>query len=161
MNKPGYKTTEFWFTLVSFIFSGLFLGGIITENDTKEELIQVVTHGVQSVFLIGGQAAIFYRYIKSRKQEKIEAEKTKQKELDSLEEELENYVGIDKSYDTISINTAVAGELIQLPRIGPAVAKRIVDYRNQHGKFKHISHLTRVSGIGESIFDEIKNYITI
>ena len=38
MVKPGYRTSEFWFTLVSFIFSGLYLTGIIHDNDQKEEL---------------------------------------------------------------------------------------------------------------------------
>ena len=39
MIKPGYKTSEFWFTLVSFIFSGLYLLGVITDSNQKEELI--------------------------------------------------------------------------------------------------------------------------
>ena len=64
--KPGYKTSEFWFTLVSFIFSGLYLTGILTENEHKEELIQVVTHAVESVILIGGQILILQKYIKGR-----------------------------------------------------------------------------------------------
>ena len=59
MKTPGYKTSEFWFTLVSFIFSGLFLFGIITDSDTKDTLITVVTHAVESIILIGGQALYF------------------------------------------------------------------------------------------------------
>jgi len=61
MIKPGYKTSEFWFTLVSFIFSGLYLTGLINENNHKEELITVVSHAVESIILVGGQAWIFYR----------------------------------------------------------------------------------------------------
>lgn len=64
--KPGYKTSEFWFTLVSFVFSGLFLIGIIGDPSQKEELIRDVTHGVESIILIGGQCLILYRYIKGR-----------------------------------------------------------------------------------------------
>lgn len=75
MRKPGYKTSEFWFTVVSFIFSGLYLLGIIGENDQKEELITVVSHAVESCILIGGQLIILYRYIKGRTEEKIESEK--------------------------------------------------------------------------------------
>ena len=41
MRKPGYKTSEFWFTLVSFIFSGLFLFGVIDNPDTKDDLTDV------------------------------------------------------------------------------------------------------------------------
>ena len=61
---------EFWFTLVSFIFSGLYLFGILKNNDSKEELIEVVTHAVESVILIAGQGLIFYKYMKSRKDAK-------------------------------------------------------------------------------------------
>lgn len=70
MIKPGYKTSEFWFTLVSFIFSGLYLTGILTENEQKEELISIVSHAVESTILIGGQLLILYRYVKGRSEVK-------------------------------------------------------------------------------------------
>jgi hypothetical protein len=66
MVKPGYKTSEFWFTMVSFIFSGLFLLGIIGDPDQKEELITDVSHAVESTILIGGQLFVLYEYIKRR-----------------------------------------------------------------------------------------------
>lgn len=66
--KSGYKTSEFWFTLVSFIFSGLYLTGILTENEHKEQLIEVVSHAVESCILISGQLIILYKYINSRSQ---------------------------------------------------------------------------------------------
>jgi len=68
MIKPGYRTSEFWFTAVSFIFSGLYLIGLIGENSQKEDLIRDVSHGVESMILIGGQLAILYKYINSRKE---------------------------------------------------------------------------------------------
>lgn len=64
--KPGYRTSEFWFTLVSFLFSGLYLLGIIGDNSQKEDLIRDVSHGVESCILIGGQLIILYKYIKGR-----------------------------------------------------------------------------------------------
>jgi len=76
--KAGYKTSEFWFTLVSFIFSGLYLTGILKENEQKEELITIVSHAVESVILIGGQVWILAKYIKGRSEVKklvIEKEK--------------------------------------------------------------------------------------
>lgn len=75
--KPGYKTSEFWFTVVSFIFSGLYLTGLIRENDQKEELITIVSHGVESCILIGGQLMILYKYVNGRTKIK---EKFQQKE---------------------------------------------------------------------------------
>ena len=68
--KKNYQTSEFWFTLVSFIFSGLFLLGVISDFDQKEELITDVTHGVESVILLSGQLGILYRYIQSRNEQK-------------------------------------------------------------------------------------------
>jgi hypothetical protein len=68
MVKPGYKTSEFWFTLVSFLFSGLYLLGLIGENSQKEDLIRDVSHGVESAILIGGQLAILWKYVNSRKE---------------------------------------------------------------------------------------------
>lgn len=66
MVKSGYRTSEFWFTLVSFLFSGLYLAGILKENDQKEQLIEIVSHAVESVILIGGQIIILSKYIKGR-----------------------------------------------------------------------------------------------
>lgn len=75
--KAGYKTSEFWFTLVSFVFSGLYLTGILTENEHKDELITVVSHAVESVILISGQVLILYKYVKGRNEVKKIAEQEK------------------------------------------------------------------------------------
>ena len=152
MKNKGYQTSEFWFTLVSFIFSGLFLAGVITESDTKDTLITVVTHAVQSIILIGGQSAIFYRYVQGRNKQKASEEHRK---------ELEDYVGVDKEYITININTASMGELIQLPHIGPSTAEKIVQYRQRNGEFEYIEQLIDINGIGGSTYKDILPYITI
>lgn len=69
MIKPGYKTSEFWFTLVSFIFSGLYLIGLFGEDiQQKDDLIRDVSHGVESVILISGQLALLWKYVNSRKE---------------------------------------------------------------------------------------------
>jgi hypothetical protein len=74
-HKPGYKSSEFWFTVVSFIFSGLYLIGVIGDSSYKDELIRDVSHGVESTILIGGQLLILYRYIQGRNEiKKIEEE---------------------------------------------------------------------------------------
>ncbi len=61
----------------------------------------------------------------------------------------------------ININTAPAADLESLPRIGPKVAQRIVEYRTQNGNFKKIEDLMKVKGIGEKIFAQIKDLITV
>ena len=66
MIKPGYKTSEFWFTLVSFLFSGAFLLGLISDHSQKEDLISETSKGLEALILIIGQLAVLFRYIKGR-----------------------------------------------------------------------------------------------
>jgi hypothetical protein len=66
MIKPGYRTSEFWFTMVSFIFSGLYLMGLIGENAQKEDLIQETSRGLEALILIIGQLTVLYKYVKGR-----------------------------------------------------------------------------------------------
>jgi hypothetical protein len=66
MIKPGYKTSEFWFTLVSFLFSGAYLLGLISENSQKEDLIQETSRGLEALILIIGQLTVLFRYVKGR-----------------------------------------------------------------------------------------------
>ncbi len=61
----------------------------------------------------------------------------------------------------ININTASAAELQQLPRVGEKVAQRIVDFRTQNGKFTKIEEIMKVRGIGEKIFLQLKDLITV
>lgn len=66
MIKPGYRTSEFWFTLVSFLFSGAFLLGLISDHSQKENLIAETSRGLEALILIIGQLAVLFRYIKGR-----------------------------------------------------------------------------------------------
>ena len=61
----------------------------------------------------------------------------------------------------ININSATLAELESLPRIGPKVAQRIIDYRTQNGPFKKVEDLMKVQGSGEKIFDQLKDRITV
>ncbi len=60
---------------------------------------------------------------------------------------------------TIDLNRATAQDLDAIPGIGPALAKRIVDYRNAHGPFKKIEDLIEVSGIGPQNLQKLKPYL--
>ena len=62
---------------------------------------------------------------------------------------------------TVNINTATQTELETLPGIGPSTALKIINYRNENGKFSSIDEIKNVSGIGDSKFENIKKYITI
>ncbi len=61
----------------------------------------------------------------------------------------------------ININTADFEELNALEGIGTKTANKIVEYRNQHGDFKSINELCKVSGIGSFTLDKIKDYIKV
>jgi comEA protein len=61
----------------------------------------------------------------------------------------------------IDINSASATQLTALPGIGKVLAQRIVDYRTQHGRFKRVEDLLKVSGIGEKKLAKIKGYVYV
>lgn len=61
----------------------------------------------------------------------------------------------------ININTASQEELDTLPGIGSVRAKAIIAYRTQNGFFMTIDDLLKVEGIGETTFNELKDFITV
>ena len=61
----------------------------------------------------------------------------------------------------INLNTASQAELETPPRIGPAIAQRIIDYRNANGFFQTIEEIMNVKGIGPATFEAIKDFITV
>ena len=71
-----------------------------------------------------------------------------------------NNVSITKN-NKININTANVSELKQITGIGESTANKIIDYRQNVGKFKKIEDIKEVKGIGESKFESLKNKITI
>jgi competence protein ComEA len=61
----------------------------------------------------------------------------------------------------LNINTASVTELDVLPGIGLTLGQRIVDYRQAHGPFARVEDIKLVKGIGESVFEDIKDVITV
>lgn len=61
----------------------------------------------------------------------------------------------------ISINKATIEDLMTLDGIGEAKAKSIIEYREEKGKFEKIEDIKEVSGIGEALYEKIKNKITL
>jgi len=87
-------------------------------------------------------------------------------ESDLIDSYLDNDSGDEEIGDTpvkvlISINTATKEELMTLSGIGESKANNIINYRNENGNFKSIEELKNVKGIGDSIFEKIKDSITL
>lgn len=61
----------------------------------------------------------------------------------------------------VNINTADEAELETLPRVGPAMAKRIIAWRETNGRFSSVEDLMGVTGIGEKTFAELKELVTV
>jgi competence protein ComEA len=61
----------------------------------------------------------------------------------------------------INLNTATLEELDALPGIGPSRAQDILGYREEHGEFKSIEELNEVHGIGEGIFNQLKDLVFV
>jgi len=61
----------------------------------------------------------------------------------------------------VNINTASSSELETLPRVGPKVAQRIIDFRTKNGNFKKVEEIMKIQGIGEKIFENIRDLITV
>lgn len=61
----------------------------------------------------------------------------------------------------MNLNTADAALLQRLPRIGPALAGRIIAYREANGPFRRVEDVTRVRGIGEKTLEKLAPYLYV
>lgn len=66
----------------------------------------------------------------------------------------------DDATGVVNINQAGVEQLQLLPRIGPAMAERIIEFREAHGPFGSIDELVAVKGIGESSLARLKPFVT-
>ena len=62
---------------------------------------------------------------------------------------------------SIELNSASVDELQRLPGIGPAIARRIVAYRDEHGEFNEPGDITGVRGIGPRTLERIRPYLFV
>jgi len=61
--------------------------------------------------------------------------------------------------ERMDLDLADVTEITRLPRVGPALARRIVDWRATHGPFGSLARLDSVSGIGPHLLDAIRPYV--
>lgn len=77
--------------------------------------------------------------------------------LSSVESSTES----SNSKSKININKATTADLTTIPGIGESTAQKIIDYRDENGKFKSIEDIKNVSGIGDSKYEKMKDYISV
>ncbi|MCW3841813.1 helix-hairpin-helix domain-containing protein [Micromonospora yasonensis] len=61
----------------------------------------------------------------------------------------------------VNLNTATLAQLDALPGVGPVLAQRILDHREQHGGFRSVSDLRQVDGIGDARYEQLKDLVTV
>lgn len=62
---------------------------------------------------------------------------------------------------TVNLNTATQAELELLPGIGPALAKRILEFRGANGKFSTVEQLDKVKGIGPRTLEKLRPLVSV
>lgn len=90
-----------------------------------------------------------------KKEEKKDEVKNEEK-TDNVKEDVK-----DNLNTLVNINSASLDELMSINGIGESKAKAIIEYRNSNGLFKSIEEIKNVSGIGDKLYDKIKENITV
>ena len=63
--------------------------------------------------------------------------------------------------EPLNLNAATLEQLDELPGIGPALAERIIAYRDEHGPFTQLEQLDDVKGIGARTLEELRHYLIL
>ncbi|WP_157621744.1 helix-hairpin-helix domain-containing protein [Serinicoccus hydrothermalis] len=65
------------------------------------------------------------------------------------------------STPVVDLNAATQAELEELPGIGPVTAGRILEWREEHGRFTAVAELLEVSGIGDRTLEDLEPHVTV
>ena len=61
----------------------------------------------------------------------------------------------------VDLNSASEAQLQEVPGIGPSLAKKIVEFRNENGPFKSVDDLLKVRGVGEKSLERLRPHLTV
>ena len=159
VNTPGIYTVK----KDSRVIDVIRLAGDLTENaDTSVlNLSKKVTDEMVIIIYSYDEVANFALTKEKEKQEQEACLNYSEITNDACIKDESEIVSDSTISSKISLNTATIEELMTLPGIGEAKAKAIISYRDEVGSFKNIEELKEVEGIGDTLFDQIKENITI
>ena len=134
----------------------------------SDKMFERILIAMTIVFVV---VVLGYRYfdgkftsIKAETVGKIESESTfdstDKKESEKEEETVQASQNVQNTNQVININAATREELMNLPEIGEVIAGRIIEYRGKT-RFKELSDVMKVKGIGEKTFEKILPFITL
>ena len=157
--KIGFTETE---TIVILFLTGLFLLGFVyvefVKNDTaeykhidytKQDSLFAYYSNINPEFDLDDPRLDSNLEIKRQVLELTDTFGYVKKDIASLAEK------------SINLNQAGINELVKLPGIGEKTAEKIIQLRNERGKFKRLEELMDVRGIGEVKFNKIKKFLYI
>ena len=87
--------------------------------------------------------------------------KTQEETTETTKEKTQTANKTTQTTGKVNINKATQEELEELPGIGPSTATKIIEYREENGKFSNTEDIKKVSGIGDAKYNTIKDLITI
>ena len=157
INNPGIYTLEKDSRVIDVIEKA---GGLTEIADTSViNLSKKITD--EMVIIIYSHEEVL-EFGKTKEKEEIVLSKCRENETYSIENNacISNDNNTSNSNGKISINKASKEELMTLPGIGESKANEIIKYREKNGDYKSIEEIKNVTGIGESLFDQIKENIT-
>ena len=133
-------------------------GGLMSDADTSTlNLSKKLTNEM-----------VIYVYTKSQLKEKqqsdILGDATIKNEVDANESIIGGSSSSSKDNvltGKVNLNTASKDELILLPGIGEAKADSIISYRKTCGAFTKIEDIKNITGVGDKLYEQIKDYITV
>jgi len=164
------KFGKYWTPLIILLIAAITVGGIVTwsryrGSQPKEISISTPPNQEQlSEIYIGGAVNNpgFYPLTAGDTIEALAqaAGGTTSADLGRIELYIPT-LGEEEAPQKVDLNRAEAWLLQALPEIGESRAEAIVAYRQQNGPFKNINELTKVEGIGTTIYEQIEHLITV
>ena len=154
VNKPGVYKIDRDSRVIDAINKA---DGLKEEADTSLLNLSTKLHDEMYIYVYTKEEVLNFIKVNEEQNTKID-ECNKTNEI-CIEKEI--ITKDDITNNKININKASLEELKLLPNIGESKAQAIIDYRNSVGIFNEIDDIKNVSGIGDSLFDKIKDLITV